>query len=262
MTTPPRIFVIGFNRCGTTSLHEFFEAAGRRPVHRDHGRLAVVMERNVAAGRRVIAGYEDYDVYSDLYCACVHGVYEANRHFRLLAEQEPDARFILNVRDVDRWVRSRRYWREMGMARVAPDYDGPCDPPRCEMELTLAHRRHWSLESDEEVYDHWRAQWHAHRAAVTAELPPGRLLVFDIERDDPRNLCRFAGLPDGMARNWKRRNRSVLAPSFRRVSVLMPEPVRRRIPAPVRWACRNVCFNLEAGLRSVHASVANLRIGR
>ena len=123
-----KIFVIGFNRCGTTSLHRFFVAAGRRSIHWDYGRLAQAMERN-AAGRRVIAGYDDYDVYSDLYYACVHGVHEANQHYRLLAEQEPDALFILNVRDVERWLRSRAYWSQMGLGMTQRSDDIPCDLP-------------------------------------------------------------------------------------------------------------------------------------
>ena len=249
--SPPRVFVIGFNRCGTTSLHEFFRAVGRRPVHCDDGRLAVTMERNAAAGRRLIAGYEDHDGYSDMYYACVHGVYEANRHFRLLAEQEPDALFILNVRDVERWVWSRSHWRDMGIGIYDRPDDMPCNPPCCRLELTEAHRRHWNLADEAAVRDHWREQWRHHLAAVRAELPAERLLVFDIEAGDPRDLCRFLGLPEGHARHWRQHNRSYLAPTtWGLMSARLPGPLRRLANARALAPLMRLCGFTESSLRT------------
>ena len=87
------------------------------------------------------------------------------------------------------------------------------------LELTEAHRRHWNLADEAAVRDHWREQWREHLAAVRAELPAERLLVFDIEAGDPRDLCRFAGLPDDCARNWKVHFRSLRNPFTRRLRV-------------------------------------------
>ena len=57
--TRPKVFQIGFNKCGTTSLHQFFQRSGLRSVHWDGGYLAPRMEDNIRAGRRAIAGYEE-----------------------------------------------------------------------------------------------------------------------------------------------------------------------------------------------------------
>lgn len=245
MTARPKIFIIGFNRCGTVSLHEFFKRAGLRSIHCDEGRLAVTMTRNALAGERVIAGYENYDVFSDMYYACVHGIFEANEHFREIAKQEPEARFILNVRNVDSWVKSRSYWHDMGLGPYPADCDMECNPPACRLELVEAHRRHFGYSSVEEVFRHWRNQWQAHLMATREYLPPERLLVFDIERDDPVSLCRFAGFSDSYARYWKRRNRSLRMPTTARLARRIPWRLAKFIPRPIRNGARFLSSRIE-----------------
>ncbi len=249
MSARHKIFIIGFNRCGTVSLHEFFERAGRRSVHCDEGRLAVKMQYNALAGERIIAGYEDYDVFSDMYYACAHGVFEANQYFREIADQEPDAKFILNVRNVERWVKSRRYWRDMGLGPYPADCDVECAPPSCRLELVEAHRRHFGYSNVEQVFDHWRDQWRAHLREVKAYLPPGRLLAFDIERDDPVALCRFAGLPDGFAKHWRRRNQSLNIPTTTRLARRIPWRVKQFIPLSIRNATGLLASCIEHRVR-------------
>ena len=100
-----RVFAVGFNKCGTTSLHHFFGAAGPRSLHwrenADAKPSALEMQANLMAGRRIMAGFEDYQAFSNLDYFCEHKHIEIGRHFRVLMDQEPDARFILNVREVD-----------------------------------------------------------------------------------------------------------------------------------------------------------------
>jgi hypothetical protein len=47
--TKKRIFLIGFNRCATTSFHRFFNANGLKSVHWDSGRLAQRFYANIGA---------------------------------------------------------------------------------------------------------------------------------------------------------------------------------------------------------------------
>ena len=224
-----KIFIIGFNRCGTVSLHKFFAAAGLKSIHCDEGRLAVTMARNALAGERIIAGYEDWDVFSDMYYACAHGVFEANEHFREIADQEPDAKFILNIRNVDRWIKSRRYWHDTGIGQYPAGCEMECEPPACRMELVEAHRRHFGYSNVEQVFSHWRTQWRSHLMEVKEYLPSERLLVFDIEKDDPVALCHFVGLPDNHAERWKQHNKS-----RRILAILTAEGLAKRVPRQIR----------------------------
>ncbi|MEE2894734.1 MAG: hypothetical protein VX726_03245, partial [Planctomycetota bacterium] len=58
--TPRRIFVIGFNKCGTTSFHEYFRANGISSVHWRGNTLALALHENLAAGRPPLQGKEDW----------------------------------------------------------------------------------------------------------------------------------------------------------------------------------------------------------
>ena len=48
---PFKIFQIGFNKCGTKTLHHYFSRNGIRSVHWDEGRLAQRMFANLASGK-------------------------------------------------------------------------------------------------------------------------------------------------------------------------------------------------------------------
>ena len=109
-----RIFVVGFHKCGTTSLHHFFRACGLRSIHfretEKSAPYALAIRDNMAAGRRAIAGFEQYDAFTNMDYFCGHEHIEIGRDFRRLMADEPEALFILNVRDVDKWVKSRMGW--------------------------------------------------------------------------------------------------------------------------------------------------------
>ena len=69
----PKIFVIGFNKCGTTSLHKMFKRAGLTSAHyRHHGAdgLGVIIgaqiDHNAAAGLPLLDGIDSADAYSDM----------------------------------------------------------------------------------------------------------------------------------------------------------------------------------------------------
>ena len=53
-----KIFQIGFNRCGTKTIHDYLCANGLQGVHWDKGRLAKRIFTNRQLGRDLISGYE------------------------------------------------------------------------------------------------------------------------------------------------------------------------------------------------------------
>lgn len=245
----PRFFQIGFNRCGTAALHRFFRLNGIASVHHDGGRLAIAMDANLRAGRPVLAGYEDREAFLDMSYLRAHLHVEIYKRWEVLLEQVPGARFILNVRGVEGWVESRLAmgaWTEWRFERPARGFGSPWDaPPRGPVQRIAPfrerYRRCHGLADIDAVAAHWRADWARHVAGVRASVPPERLLVFDIERDPPEALCRFAGLDEGAARHWGRENPSP-GGLGRALASWTPRAVMRRIPEavkrPVRHALR------------------------
>lgn len=173
-----KIFQIGFNRCGTSSIYHFFRnkcESRPRCVHWAGGRLATGMLSNSLAGRPLLEGeWEGYDVYTDMQ-AFVNtprgpGLFLAHMEFyRDLDVQYPGSRFILNTRGVDSWVSSRRrHYGPSVMALLARTY------------------------GTDDVEGVWRGQWEGHHRGVR-EYFGGRsdLLVFDIERDMGSKIADF-----------------------------------------------------------------------
>ena len=118
---PCKIFQIGFNRCGTRTLHHYFSRNGLRAVHWDEGRLARRMFANLASGNNLLEGYEQFDVFTDMEYLDDFGTYlEAYKLFPQLAAQYPNAIFILNTRNREAWIRSRlTHGKELSHARRA-----------------------------------------------------------------------------------------------------------------------------------------------
>ena len=83
------------------------------------------------------------------------------------------------------------------------------------------------------VTDIWRWEWQKHHARVRATIPPGQLLVFDIESDSPVRLCEFARLPPTCTRYYSPQNHS-LGPLGRLVARCTPLAVNRIVPPSVR----------------------------
>lgn len=215
----PRVFQIGFNRCGTTSLLLFFRLNGYTAVHRRAGQharpgtLAVAMELARREDRPLLTYVGRFDLYTDMEkinLARDIGKLSAPRvfkrlrrvmdthepvlplygflYFDLLDAQYPGSRFILNTRDVERWVESRLAFNE-GKYRSCIHGD----------------RYH---ATDAELADCWRRTWHDHHRAVQEHFRdrPKDLLVFDIEKDGPQDLIDFLPEFDFDPLHWGKRN--------------------------------------------------------
>lgn len=140
-------------------------------MHWDSGNLARRYFANLAEGRDLFDGYEDCTVFSDMVFLSSEELLEPYKDFERLAARYPDALFILNTRDCDKWIRSRH---------KHPNW-------------TARYRSCFGLPSDERVEWHWREEWHGHHLKVLQffSAQPERLLVFNIEQDGAEKLCRF-----------------------------------------------------------------------
>ena len=211
-----RIFQIGMQRCGTTSIAVFLERCGIPCIHYDEGRLARRIRANLAAGERPLKGYDHrYRAFANMDWNAANDFCDAFKEFAAF-RRAYGGRFILNTRPVENWVRSVMSNR----AR------------RGRRQMTAHHELRFGTTDPEEVAQRWREEREAHHRRVLAEIPAAELLVFDIESDPPELLCDFVGVPRDRARFWTREN-ATMNPFGQFLARTVPKAVKRRVPG--RW---------------------------
>jgi Sulfotransferase domain len=164
-----KIFNIGLNRAGTTSLTAALKILGYRAVHFQHQGVRIFdrVRQNGARGRRLLDGLEQhYDAFSDF---AAHGFFET------LDRQYPGSRFILTTRELQSWLDSRE--RKVRKNLADPNY------------------KHAFTEVKREA---WSAQRQAYLARLDRYFAarPADFLIMDITAGEGwDNLCRFLGKP-------------------------------------------------------------------
>lgn len=195
----PRIFIIGFNRCGTRSLDGFFKGNGFRTLHWQGGRLAKSIyarfwawaNRAKPAENPLLLGpeYDRVQVFSDMESvrSSTHDLH-AYKLFKEFDAQYPGSKFILNLRDKQGWLASR-----------AAHNGG---------RYLAKYKKIYGVARKQQVLQRWAAEWDAHLAAVRAHFRTraGKdFLEFHIEHDDANKLVEFlrADHPRITARHYK-----------------------------------------------------------
>jgi len=170
----PRVFGIGLNKTGTSSLHEAFRILGLESLHWGGPAIRQLIEASEAAGDSLLSRLDQrFDAFSDIQVL--------STSFEHLDQQYPGSRFILTVRPVDEWVESRRRHVEANQRRQAEgSYTGGF------------------LTVDEPA---WRAEWSDHVDAVRSYFS-GRddFLEVDFGADARWGpLCQLLGVPQPSA---------------------------------------------------------------
>ena len=196
-TGMPRIFQIGFNRCGTTSIHRFLEENGLRSIHWGRGSIAAGIEAARMEGKPLLRYVDGFQVYCDMeFMREDHaGKHISRRPFRRLYKnigrekldkpvyaytyfddldrQYPGSRFILNTRDIESWISSRRAFLDIGYNFCSHGDD--------------------FHDSENELERCWREHWNEHISSVRSYFSdkPGSLLEFNIETSHPDEISKF-----------------------------------------------------------------------
>lgn len=164
-----KIFQIGFNKCGTTSLAQFFTKNGIRTAHYSQGRLAKRLYLNLTSGSPILSGLEKIIAFTDME-EPNENIF-GHRFFKEMYAEYPDAYFILNTRKKINWIKSRFHHKSGSLVRIMKD------------KFNL---------SDEEIARYWSLEWDAHHAEVKHFFKNrGTLLLYDIESDQPEKICNF-----------------------------------------------------------------------
>ena len=121
-----KIFMIGPNRCATTSFHKFFHFQGLRSLHCREGDMYLAREirdrmQDHDALRAFLSGWT---VYSDFVYLTQTDHFEAHGLYETFSALFPDAYFILNDRDVDSWIASRLNFKDDFLPRYLSVHGG------------------------------------------------------------------------------------------------------------------------------------------
>ena len=204
-----KVFQIGFNRCGTTSIYELFENI--KKVHywipsneidipqlknhevrleyfngvldaRKYLLITDIIKFNKQNNNKLLEGIDDdYILFCDLEDSNTN--YQSYiKDYKTLDEQYPGSKFILNTRDIDKWLQSRI------------NHDTYLDD--CKRVLNL---------NEEQVIALWKKQWFDHHKDVFNYFKDrDNLIIFDIEKDSVDDLIEF----NLDINKWQRHNKS------------------------------------------------------
>jgi len=168
------IFQIGFNRCGTASLHRFLLESGIRSLHWANEVLATRISARIHAGEDPIKDFPHNIGFTDMIGPRPGGgLLEPYKRFDYLHRWYPKALYILNTRDREKWIASRAGFRYK------------------DRSLLVGYAEMLKIP-ETAVPDFWRAEWDYHHAIVRAHFSGApNFLEFHIERDDPEKLRAF-----------------------------------------------------------------------
>ena len=183
----PKIFLIGFNKCGTTSFHDFFKTNNISSVHWRANTLAMAIEDNSSSGKKLLDGIDKWTAYTDMLCipgspwnksnSDHRGIIEGCRYFKKLHRDYSNALFILNTRDPIQWIRSRLK-HDDGKFAVA-------------YQRALASE---GINSRKKLKMRWLQDWYEHHADVIkyfSKESSDQFLLYHISETPDKKLTRF-----------------------------------------------------------------------
>ena len=164
--TDRKIYQIGFNKCGTTSLDYYFNSNGIRSVHYDNGGLGRAMLRNLDRNKPLFSSYRRFQAYTDMDCRLEH---VGMNLFKLIYLEDPDGVFILNIRPFNDMLLSKQTHRS-GLY----------------VEETKSLLK---LHSNNELYKYWEIEYYSHIACVLEFFKDkGNFIFFDMSIHDGEYL--------------------------------------------------------------------------
>jgi hypothetical protein len=178
-----KVIGAGFGRTGTLSLKLAIEKLGLGPCH--HMMEVFGKPDHIALWQHAADGVSvNWDEVFDGYHAAVD--WPVCAFWRELSEVYPDAKFVLSLRDPDKWYDSA----DATIFAAMRKFDGVHPHGRMVNKLIVNNTFGGSVDdrgAAKEVFQ-------KHNQEVMDTLPPGRLLVFEASHGW-QPLCDFLGVP-------------------------------------------------------------------
>jgi len=159
-----KVFQIGHNKCGTSSICQFFRKNGYSVIHTKKVTDGTI-KKNLAKGDPFLKGLENWDIFTDSDYI--------TREFALLEHLYPNAKFIYNIRPVNNWIKSRVSGQKSGLPWF---------------------RNRYGIKNNEDLRNFCWAEYLLHNDRVINHFigkKSKKLLVFNIEEDKADKLVKF-----------------------------------------------------------------------
>lgn len=111
-----KLFFVGMNRIATKSFHHLFNNSGYKSYH--YSCMDVETQQSIILAEQMQANLDNYhpvldkmdnaQVYSDMFWHREHIWIDGVKMFREIHNQYPDSYFVLQTRDMDAWLNSKR----------------------------------------------------------------------------------------------------------------------------------------------------------
>lgn len=178
-----KIFVIGLNKQATRSIHALFIDNGYNALHwRPHNELNKIpgpdeiIKHNIEYNMTpLLDKYENYQVFSDIHYISIN--------FELFDQAYPNSLFILNFRDINKWICSRLNHRGTQWGYV-------------KFWKTRHKKEDYTFE---QVIDAWTTEYNNHFKKVIEYFKdkPSQIIIYNI---DTESIYDFANkLPFNMS---------------------------------------------------------------
>ncbi|MDL2193033.1 hypothetical protein QQF40_16780 [Cobetia sp. LC6] len=166
-----KIFIIGFNKCGTTTFSDFFNSCGVKSSHWDGGKIAERFYKRKSEAKDPFLDYADSIVLSDMMSLTFHSLKEPYKDFEYIYQNYPDSYYILNTRNIFDWIKSR-----------------------VNHGLVPRYKSVFNLGSESEVVQLWISEWYQHHSKVVnffQERPNSNFMIYDLNKSTPKELVEF-----------------------------------------------------------------------
>ena len=180
----------GYGRTGTLSLKAALQTLGFSKCH--HMMEVFPSDFQLDSWHAIgTGGAPDWDAVFEGFEASVD--FPSAAYWRELAAHYPDSKVILTTRSFESWYESALE-TIYPVSRDIPGWMTVIPKVRKIREMTYGTIWNRLFDDQFEDRDHVRAVFERHEAAVKAEIPAGRLLVFH-PKEGWEPLCTFLGVP-------------------------------------------------------------------
>lgn len=226
VTISKRVFCIGMNKTGTSTMKHCFEQLNLSPI--------AAPKTYTKEVRKKINHFYDHKSYHEMLELAEH--YQAFEDrpwnmwsmYRHLHERFPDSKFILTVRDPESWWRSTEHWVTVAKPEVLKRYQLHLRVHQPSKESMIESY----LRYNQEVEEYFRGT--------------GQLLVVNLEQGDGWDkLCNFLDLPVPKS-EFPHANRQKYTP----VDAVMLKRKRRLKHGVECQACKNLTIVKSNGVAS------------
>ncbi|SOC56922.1 Predicted O-linked N-acetylglucosamine transferase, SPINDLY family [Chromohalobacter canadensis] len=165
-----KIFQIGFNKCATTSFWQLFEQNKIHSIHWENGDIAELFFERMKRNEDPFVDFKDVIGFTDMNKVTEQHILEPYKEYEYIFSYYPDAYYILNTRNMDKWLSSRINHRALAKRYMSA------------LSLT-----------ETELLEYWKNEWIEHHKNVINffESKGANFLVYDIEKDTPDKIKEF-----------------------------------------------------------------------